>query len=286
VYGVVYIVRNRDNGKIYVGQTTQGLDRRWRSHVEHSRGKSTGHLQRAIRKYGAEGFSIEILHTAMSQEELDVLEELAIATRGCTNRRVGYNLRSGGNGGKHSEETKKLWSKNRAGRKLPPEWCANMSRGKKGKKIHSVERRAQMSLQMMGNQYGKGRVASAETRAKMSGRPMPEHVKAILKEAHKKVDFSGENNSFYGRHHSEESLEKMRNKVVSAETRIKQGQRQIGDKNCKFRHDVPTEKMVQMYSEGYSTNKIGALVGMNGSSVFLRLKVAGVAFRKGKYKSK
>jgi group I intron endonuclease len=55
--GLVYIARNRLNGKVYVGQTTYTLDQRRRSHERSSKAGSNAVFHRAIRKHGKENFS-------------------------------------------------------------------------------------------------------------------------------------------------------------------------------------------------------------------------------------
>src|SRR5208282_2526537 len=59
---VVYLIRNLINGKVYVGQTTLTLRDRWNCHLSAARNTSKpSYFQRAIKKYGADNFSIEVL---------------------------------------------------------------------------------------------------------------------------------------------------------------------------------------------------------------------------------
>ena len=51
-FGVVYLITNTVNGKVYVGQTINGLSKRWKGHKNDVRNGSQNPLHRAIRKYG------------------------------------------------------------------------------------------------------------------------------------------------------------------------------------------------------------------------------------------
>lgn len=89
------------NGKQYVGQTSRTLEQRWREHC--SSGSGCTYLHNAIVKYGKENFKVEQIDIALDQEELDYKEQQYIR---CYNTLVpnGYNLETGGNGGKHLSE--------------------------------------------------------------------------------------------------------------------------------------------------------------------------------------
>lgn len=89
---VVYLVTNRVNDKQYVGQTIRPLQDRWR---DHCRVKDDNYFHRAIRKYGAENFTVEIIDTAETLEELDRKEMYWISKLGtlCPH---GYNIMAGG----------------------------------------------------------------------------------------------------------------------------------------------------------------------------------------------
>ena len=100
--GIIYMY-TAPNGKRYVGQTWDEQKRRW-NHRSASGRKSVFHA--AIKKYGKDSFVYEILHSNIeTQEELNRLESEAI-TRFNSIAPCGYNLTSGGEGGKHHEITK------------------------------------------------------------------------------------------------------------------------------------------------------------------------------------
>lgn len=101
------------NNKVYIGQTTQSLKKRFYSHkndaihkrdiTEFSNGSRIG---RAIRKYGLELKQFEIIDRGDSVEDLNNKETYWIEYYNSTNSDFGYNLNSGGGSKLHSEETK------------------------------------------------------------------------------------------------------------------------------------------------------------------------------------
>src|ERR1700690_3937870 len=92
MYGVIYKIRNRLNGKIYIGQTTCTI----RGRVQgHARSKSV--LGCAIRKYGIQSLEVIAWDAACSKEWLDRKEEQWIKHFDCLLPR-GYNYNPGGGG--------------------------------------------------------------------------------------------------------------------------------------------------------------------------------------------
>lgn len=108
IYGIIYKITNKINGKVYIGQTSAkfGFDRRYKHNLE--KYTSNIHLKRDIEKYSIENFTIDKeFDIAYSKEELDELEIKYIREFNATNPKYGYNLQTGGSHGKLSEETKK-----------------------------------------------------------------------------------------------------------------------------------------------------------------------------------
>lgn len=103
------------NGKIYIGQTCQKPEDRWRN----GNGYSDSPLFfNAIQKYGWNNFSHEIVSEGLTLKEANWLESYLIRYYNSNNREYGYNLTSGGEGSPErtiTEETRKLWSKQRSG---------------------------------------------------------------------------------------------------------------------------------------------------------------------------
>jgi len=119
---VVYWVRNTANEKLYIGQTSTTLERRWYMHTWDENSNSL--LHKAIEKHGKEKFSIEVIHECVSKEEMDFVETFYISFLN-TKAPYGYNLTDGGEGtlGRPcSDETRKKLSLANKGK--PP--CARL----------------------------------------------------------------------------------------------------------------------------------------------------------------
>ena len=110
---VVYKTTNIINDKIYVGQDSKNNPNYLGS------GKI---MKRAIKKYGKDNFTKEILEICKTKKELDKLEKFWIHELNSTNNVIGYNITDGGEGClglRHSEETKKIMRLNNIGSNNP-----------------------------------------------------------------------------------------------------------------------------------------------------------------------
>lgn len=188
MYGVIYTATNRVNGKQYVGQTTESVEKRWMKHVSdanRNRKRECRVLNNAIRKYGSEAFDVEAIIACDSKEELDRMEVMAIAS-GDTLVPSGYNLKTGGNaGGRPGAETRAKTSAALMGHSTSQETRAKISASNTGKS-HSSDTRARISAVQKGKPK---RPLSAETRAKISvankGRAISREHRDKLSEAHR-----------------------------------------------------------------------------------------------------
>lgn len=99
---IVYIHRNLINGKVYIGQTCN-LSERWRCNGKNY--STSVKFYNAIRKYGWDNFSHEVLYDNLNQEAADILEKELIEKYDSINN--GYNLKGGGSRGVLSEESLK-----------------------------------------------------------------------------------------------------------------------------------------------------------------------------------
>jgi group I intron endonuclease len=161
------------SGKAYIGQTNNYL----RRCSLHKTTTACPALANAIKIYGWDNFTHEILHDNLTLDQANKLEELCILEHN-TLAPNGYNLRTGGLNSKPSAETKAKISKANKGkvfseshrkkigisnskRIISKETREKMSLAKKGKVI-SQETRLKMSL------ANKGKIISNETRLKMS----------------------------------------------------------------------------------------------------------------------
>lgn len=96
VYGVIYLVSNRVNAKVYVGQTKQTIDQRWKDHLRKAKRGSKSYFSNAIRLYGESAFTITILEQCLDKNLLNEAEKKWISTFNSNDRDYGYNLTSGG----------------------------------------------------------------------------------------------------------------------------------------------------------------------------------------------
>lgn len=102
----IYIIRNLDNGKVYIGQSTD-IAQRLRHHKRMLlKGEHPNSLMQ--RSYDAHGgrFSFKILE-ACEEAQLDERERYWISYYDSMNRDRGYNRESGGHDGKHWSEDSK-----------------------------------------------------------------------------------------------------------------------------------------------------------------------------------
>lgn len=81
------------NGKVYIGQTRQRLERRWRNGSGY---KECPYVYRAIQKYGWENTVHELVADGLTQDQADDLEHELIAECRAQDEDYGYNLQSGG----------------------------------------------------------------------------------------------------------------------------------------------------------------------------------------------
>ena len=110
---IIYLARNKTNGKVYIGQTIRSLTTRKTEHVSHAENfRNNGVFSKALRKHGKDNFTWEVLWTASSMEELNAKEKYFISKYDCrAHKRTGYNIESGGNNSPASTETKEKMSK-------------------------------------------------------------------------------------------------------------------------------------------------------------------------------
>ncbi len=169
----IYIITNKLNGKQYVGQSRNYLDR-WTSHCSYKDDYSCL-LHNAIRKYGKDNFTIELLEDNIPIEEIDQREKYYIDYYNTFTN--GYNMTTGGqgvHGYRHTNNTKqkisnnseKMWTEIKRDESRYNEIMIKRSKSLKGKKFSES------------------------------------HRKAISEAAKKRL---GSKNSFYGKRHSQET---------------------------------------------------------------------------------
>jgi group I intron endonuclease len=194
--GKVYLIRNRVNGKGYVGITATTIDERWNGHINDAfKKRSMCLIHRAIRKYGIDAFERSVLETHVDSKSLkdaDVRLIAELKTYFVEHPQSGYNMTKGGDGTlglKWNDESKKRASKARIG------W------------IPSDETRRAMRESHLGLQ------ASEETRVKQS----------VVHTGVKDSDQTRAKKSEYSKNRSQQHLERLsasqKGKVIPEEQR-------------------------------------------------------------------
>ena len=192
--GVIYQIKNEENGKIYIGSTTD-WERRKSRHIKDLKNGNHHNIivQRAWEKYGEEAFNFEILEKVDNpkQREQEILD----------NRKPfwdngGYNISSSASGGDlisnhpNKEEIEKR--RNEATRKR----FANMT---------EKERKEKYGHEKENNGNWKGGVYKEKMTCDCGNRK--DYTAEKCEECY---DKSGKNNPFYGKSHSEEAKQKIR----------------------------------------------------------------------------
>lgn len=150
---IVYKHTNKINKKCYIGITSQTPNKRWGNGEGYKPKSPTNgaYFYNAIKKYGWDNFTHEILFTGLTHDEANQKEIELIQQYKSNQRKYGYNLDKGGNGSNRiSEETRqrlidvhkdkaanaeryKKISESRKGMTFSDEHKKNLSKSKIGK---------------------------------------------------------------------------------------------------------------------------------------------------------
>lgn len=97
--GYIYVITNIKNNKKYIGQTTKSVKARWKQHLNNAiNNRDNFHFHRAIKKYGKENFTVNILGE-YNNSILNKMEEFYIWLY--STYLHGYNMTYGGEGKKN-----------------------------------------------------------------------------------------------------------------------------------------------------------------------------------------
>jgi len=153
----VYKHTNNINGKIYVGITQQKPEDRFKSGSSYVGNK---HFKSAIKKYGWNNFSHEILEDNLDRKEAMLKETHYINFFESNNSSKGYNKSTGGEAPILNPETRIEYK----------ERFSNLAKSRKGKPL-SKETRIKISIANKGKKFpgrGIGKTLSEETKLKIS----------------------------------------------------------------------------------------------------------------------
>ena len=167
--GYIYMIKNKINGKIYIGQTIRTIEVRFKQHQTSSDCKA---ISAAIKKHGWDNFEKEWYECP--NEDLNFDEELLVREMG-TLAPGGYNLKEGGGNGKLSEETKQKIGESHRGEKHylygkspSEETKQKMSEAQRGEKHHMCGKSMNERTKQKLREANIGKMLSEETKRKMS----------------------------------------------------------------------------------------------------------------------
>lgn len=129
---IIYKITNLLTTKVYIGQTVQPLKRRINQHKckKYAKdGKSV--ISQSIQKHGFENFKVDIIYRATNLVELDYYEEYMIDKYNCISPN-GYNLKTGGQQGRLTQDIIDIIASKNRGMKRTPEVKKILSEAHKG----------------------------------------------------------------------------------------------------------------------------------------------------------
>ncbi len=149
-YGVIYMLLNKVNGKVYIGQSINFKKRM--SAYRALNCNSQPYIYNAIKKHSWDAFDKIVLDTCYTDKfELTILEQFYMDKFNSLDPDCGYNDKEAGIRGRHSEKSKKIMSVAQRGRTFSEETKRKWSETRKG-----------------AGSYNFGKTFSEETKRKMS----------------------------------------------------------------------------------------------------------------------
>lgn len=247
----IYKISNIVNGKVYIGQTIDSLERRWANHVSSAANNFTNtYFSNAIKKYGRDSFTIEALDKVVGRETANKLEKEYISLYQSSNREKGYNSTTGGDCGfVYNPETAKKISNRLKGRKLTPYQKECLLKSLKGRKLPKSSR---------------DKISESNSR----------------KDAPLEVLLDLYVNKKMNTYQIAELLNYHQSSVHNRLRRYVKMRPNKGETLPQFRKDLNSEEILQMYEkEKLSMIEIAKLLGTSHHTVKRRLKEKGITIR-------
>ena len=135
---IVYCHTNKITNQKYIGITCQTIQERWRNGGKGYSGQPK--FFNAIKKYGWDNFTHEILYYDLTAEQASIIEQELIKKFNCIKN--GYNVDKGGIITSHSDKTKQKIANSMTGKKHTPktiEYITKLKQEQSGIKIICVE---------------------------------------------------------------------------------------------------------------------------------------------------
>lgn len=174
--GIIYKATNKINGKIYIGQSINPLEKRIGQHFAEARTFIHGdRFKKALRKYGEDGFNWVVIYKT-NNDYLNEAEDYFINLWNTTDRNIGYNVLTSHSSYRRTDELKRKLSK-----KIKNQYKKERKAWIEGK-THSEQTRKKIS----------------ENHADFSGKNNPMYGKSAWKD----------------KKHSEETKQKMREAAI------------------------------------------------------------------------
>jgi len=146
----IYKFTHLETGRCYIGQTIQDPNQRRLEHICDSKHTPrTYHFHNALKKYGEDAFSFEVIAEASSLDELNILEEKYI--KEFDSIANGFNIRNGGGNKTHH-----------------PDSIKRMSDAQKAARVHRKINGTDKGWKRKDGGAMSGKTHSAETKLKMS----------------------------------------------------------------------------------------------------------------------
>lgn len=185
---VIYKITNTVNGKIYIGQSIRDVNIRFNEHLNDKTSNDYFHLaiRKYIQEYGKDVFTLEVIDTATSIEELNVKEiywishfRTFVGFSDCN----GYNSSRGGTDNPMFNETiKEKHNTRMRSAEVRAKISNTMKQKIANKELFTEMHRQNISKAMRGNQHFKGHKRT------------PEAIQTTAKSLHKKVYCIDESN--------------------------------------------------------------------------------------------
>ena len=273
----IYLITNQINEKMYVGQSSRGICARLKNHISKAQNTSGLSLHRAMRKYGYDRFSINLLATAKDQEELNRLEMFWIKI---LNTKVpnGYNMTKGGETPQElSEESKEKHRVSHLGKRA-------------SKYRHDLDNKELVSLYESGKSILEiSKIVGANKKT----------VHSRLKNCG--VRFRGpadRNPSNYSRYRKDVkdssildlfykgwSYQKIGDRFGMFSSGIASRLQKLGIRRPLKNNNLPVQEVISLYIKGYGSEEIGKKFGVSRTSICNLLATNQIPRRKGRSKS-